>query len=162
MNADRPAIWLLVGVVLGFGLPVLAFIGLIVTLVVSASQLSAPTLTSASETSHVSGPTSGDAVALVDINGPLTSGRANVFDSADMAASGDIVPPISKAGERSDIKALVLRVNSPGGSVVGSDEIYQALLGLEKPVVVLMKEVAASRAYYLSMRPVTSSSTRTR
>jgi|AP95_1055475.scaffolds.fasta_scaffold29296_2 protease-4 len=151
MSANRPAIWLLVGVVLGFGLPVLAIIGLIVTLVASAAQLSGPTLSSANETAHVSGPTSGDAVALIDINGPITSGSANVFDAADMAASGDIVPLISTAAERSDIKALVLLVNSPGGSVVGSDEIYHALLGVDKPVVVLMKEVAASGAYYLSM-----------
>ena len=151
MNANRSAIWLLVGVVLGFGLPVLAFIGLVVALVVSASQLSAPDLTSANETSHVSGPTSGAAVALIDITGPITSGTANVFDAADMAASGDIVPLISTASERSDIKALVLRVNSPGGSVVGSDEIYHALLGVEKPVVVLMKEIATSGGYYLSM-----------
>ena len=151
MSANRPAIWLLVGVVLGFGLPVLAIMGLIVTLVASAAQLSGPTLSSANETAHVSGPTSGDAVALIDINGPITSGSANVFDAADMAASGDIVPLISTAAERSDIKALVLLVNSPGGSVVGSDEIYHALLGVDKPVVVLMKEVAASGAYYLSM-----------
>ena len=123
MNANRPAIWLLVGVVLGFGLPVLAFIGLIVALVLSASQLSGPTLSSASEISQVSGPTSGAAVALIDISGPIVSGRADVFDTANMAASGDIVPLISKAAERSDIKALVLRVNGPGGSVVGSDEI---------------------------------------
>ncbi|HIC69763.1 MAG TPA: signal peptide peptidase SppA [Candidatus Latescibacteria bacterium] len=151
MNANRSALWLLVGVVLGFGLPVLAIIGLIVALVVSASQLSDPTFSTPSEVSQVSGPTSGEAVALIDITGPIVSGRADVFDAADMAASADIVPLIRTVAERSDIKALVLRVNSPGGSVVGSDEIYHALLGVEKPVVVVMKEVAASGAYYLSM-----------
>ena len=151
MKSNTPALWLLVGVIVGFGLPVLAFIGVIIVLVASTSQLTDQAIPSLGESSHVSGPLSGPAVALIDIAGPIVSGTVDVFDARRMAASGDIVPLIRRAADKSDVKALVLRLNSPGGSVVGSDEIYHALQEVDKPVVVLMKEVAASGAYYVSM-----------
>jgi protease-4 len=52
-----------------------------------------------------------------------------------------------------DVKAVVLRVNSPGGSVLASEEIYRELLALRsagKPVVVSMSDLAASGGYYIS------------
>lgn len=53
---------------------------------------------------------------------------------------------------RSDrIKAIVFRVNSPGGGVVASQEIFEALKKCEKPVVVSMGDVAASGGLYVSM-----------
>lgn len=85
-----------------------------------------------------------------------------------IVASGDILdgqqPPGTVGGEStsellraasldSDIKAVVLRVDSPGGSVLASDEIYRAVLALEhdgKPVVVSMSDLAASGGYYIS------------
>ena len=48
------------------------------------------------------------------------------------------------------IKAIVVSVNSPGGSVVASDEIYHALVKFDKPVVIWMGETAASGGYYIS------------
>jgi protease-4 len=48
------------------------------------------------------------------------------------------------------VKAVVVRINSPGGSVVASDEIYHALLEFEKPVVIWMDEMAASGGYYIA------------
>lgn len=83
-------------------------------------------------------------------------------------ASGDILdgrqPPGTIGGEStsallrearldSQIKAVVLRVDSPGGSVLASDQIYRAVLALEqdgKPVVVSMSDVAASGGYYVA------------
>jgi len=83
-------------------------------------------------------------------------------------ASGDILdgrqPPGSIGGEstadllrqaRLDdaIKAVVLRIDSPGGSVMASEQIYRAVLALEqdgKPVVVSMSDVAASGGYYIA------------
>ncbi|MGH8217828.1 MAG: signal peptide peptidase SppA [Steroidobacteraceae bacterium] len=85
-----------------------------------------------------------------------------------IVASGDILdgsqPPgsiggdslaklIRQAREDDDIKAVVLRVDSPGGSVNASDEIYQELRALEaagKPLVVSMGSYAASGGYYIS------------
>jgi protease-4 len=48
------------------------------------------------------------------------------------------------------VKAIVVRVNSPGGSVVASDEIYRALVEFDRPVVVWMDEIAASGGYYIA------------
>lgn len=52
-----------------------------------------------------------------------------------------------------NIKALILRVNSPGGSIVGSESLYKALsdLGSAKPIVVVMESLAASGGYMISL-----------
>ena len=56
-----------------------------------------------------------------------------------------------KQFEQNDkIKAVVLRIDSPGGAVAPSQEIYQALKKLEKPVVASMASVAASGGYYIA------------
>ena len=83
-------------------------------------------------------------------------------------ASGDILdgrqPPGAIGGESTadllrqarldhDIKAVVLRIDSPGGSVMASEQIYRAVLALEqagKPVVASMSDVAASGGYYIA------------
>ena len=52
--------------------------------------------------------------------------------------------------ENEQIKAVVLRLNSPGGAVAPSQEIYQAVKSYPKPVVVSMGSVAASGAYYIA------------
>lgn len=61
---------------------------------------------------------------------------------------------IRKARLDEDVKALVLRVDSPGGSVTASEQIYQELLAFRatgRPVVVSMGDLAASGGYYISM-----------
>jgi protease-4 len=151
MKPNRSAVWLLVGIVVGFGLPVLALIGVVFALVLSSAQLAGQTGSSLNKATYLSGPESGPAVVLLDLVGPIISGKKPVFDTQPIAAAGDIVPLIRQIDENADIKALVLRINSPGGSVVGSDEIYHALQEMEKPIVVLMQEVAASGGYYISM-----------
>ncbi|MCR5454051.1 MAG: signal peptide peptidase SppA [Bacteroidales bacterium] len=66
--------------------------------------------------------------------------------------SDDLVSDIEKAMDDEDVKAVVLRVNSPGGSAVEAEIIYNALLKLkeEKPIVVSMGGYAASGGYYIS------------
>jgi protease-4 len=94
----------------------------------------------------------GDAVAIVHVEGALLSGSPpdSPFDSGGGAYSGQIVGYLEQAQGDSSVKAIVLRVNSPGGSVVASDEIYQKMLEVEKPIVVSMGELAASGGYYIS------------
>ena len=53
--------------------------------------------------------------------------------------------------ERDDIKAVVVRLNSPGGSVAPSQEIYEAVKKFPKPLVASMSSVAASGAFYVAM-----------
>jgi protease-4 len=94
----------------------------------------------------------GEAVAIVRVEGVILSGSppASPFDSGGGAYSDKIVEYLEQAQQDASVKAIVLRVNSPGGSVVASDEIYQQMLKMEKPIVVSMGELAASGGYYIS------------
>jgi len=94
-------------------------------------------------------------VAIIDIDGLIMNAR-----SSGLLSDGD--NPVSLFREKLDaaandknIKAVVLRINSPGGAVTASDVMYQDLLNFRKdtgkPVVACMMDVAASGAYYLAM-----------
>ena len=151
MNTNRSAAWALAGVAVGFGLPILALVGLIIAVGFSAARLTGGTLPTASSYTQISGPDDGPAVAVLDVVGPIASGSTSLFETRPVTASGDLVPLIRRAAANPDVVVLVLRLNSPGGSVVGSDEIYQALRETQKPVVAFLQEVAASGAYYIGM-----------
>lgn len=82
----------------------------------------------------------GDRVAVIRVEGTIIE-------------PDGVVQKIQRAKEDSSVKALVLRVDSPGGSVGASQEIYRALEDFKstgKPLVVSMGNVAASGAYYIS------------
>ncbi|MFZ9596176.1 MAG: signal peptide peptidase SppA [Bdellovibrionia bacterium] len=57
---------------------------------------------------------------------------------------------LERIGENDQIQAVVLRLNSPGGAVAPSQEIYQAVKSFKKPLVISMGSVAASGAYYIA------------
>ena len=151
MNSNRSAVWALAGVAVGFGLPVLALIGLVIAIGFSATRLAGDAVPAVSRYTQISGPEDGPAVAVLDVVGPIASGSSSPFDTRPVTASGDLVPLIRRAAANPDVAVLVLRLNSPGGSVVGSDEIYHALRQTQKPVVAFLQEVAASGAYYIGM-----------
>jgi protease-4 len=94
----------------------------------------------------------GDAVAVVRVEGVIVSGRErdSLYSTGGNAYSESIIERLHDAEDDSSVKAIVLRVNSPGGGIVASDEIYQAMVEIEKPIVVSMGEVAASGGYYIS------------
>jgi len=93
-----------------------------------------------------------DAVAVVRVEGVIVSGKEADWSlsSTDNAYSESIVERLERAEQDPSVKAIVLRVNSPGGGIVATDEIYSALTEIEKPVVVSMGEMAASGGYYIS------------
>ncbi len=78
-----------------------------------------------------------------------------------LSASGTIMPPlteqlikqIEKAAEADEVKGILLEVDSPGGFVADSHQIYHALkkLSEKKPVFVQMQRMAASGGYYIAM-----------
>ena len=81
--------------------------------------------------------------------------EGQIFDGAgedDNVYSENMVDALSKARKDKNIKAVVLRVNSPGGSALASDVIWREveLLRKEKPVIVSMGSYAASGGYYIS------------
>lgn len=151
MKGNRSALWALLGVLVGFGLPVLACVGITFAFSLSLTALGdAPGDTGPVQV-HVSGPIAGPAVAIIDVEGAIVSGEAPLFSNTAVAAADDVIALIRSAAIDSEVRAIVLDVNSPGGSVVPSDEIYHALEELQIPVVVYMGDLAASGAYYLSM-----------
>lgn len=95
----------------------------------------------------------GLAVGVVRVEGTILSGNPPLapFAAGGTAYSGHIIEQLRRAQEDFDVKVILLRINSPGGSVVGSDEVYQALRDeIDKPVVVSMGELAASGGYYIA------------
>ena len=95
----------------------------------------------------------GDAVAIVYVEGPIVMGEAPSGFSDNAAYAETIVEYLRAAQDNSSVKAIVLRIESPGGSVVASREIYDAILAARKkgkPVVASMGEVAASGGYYIA------------
>ncbi|MEX2118810.1 MAG: signal peptide peptidase SppA [Pirellulales bacterium] len=94
-----------------------------------------------------------NSVAIVYVQGPIVLGstQASPFASA-AASSSDVRAALDKAADDDSIKAVVLRVNSPGGSAVASEIILDATRRVKaaKPLVVSMGDVAASGGYYVA------------
>jgi len=95
-----------------------------------------------------------DKVALVDVSGLLFNTRGEgLFGPHDNPVSL-FVEKIDKAEKDPLVKAVVLRINSPGGGVTASDLMYRRVAELKKerkiPVVAVIEDVGASGAYYLA------------
>ena len=153
MQTNRSPLWALGGAAVGFALPFLGMTCIAALCLVGLIGMSGLASSGGSQSSlHVSGPASGPAVAEIDIEGEIVSGPAGAVGlGSSYAVSGDIIPLVKQAAADSEVKAILLRINSPGGSVVASDEIYHALKGCGKPIVVAMGELDASGGYYISM-----------
>ncbi|MGL5893799.1 MAG: signal peptide peptidase SppA [Bacteroidales bacterium] len=89
---------------------------------------------------------SSDAIALVYAVGEIDGTSKDKVDTKKLAAE------IYKIKADSSVKAVVLRVNSPGGSAFGSEQVWKALddLKKDKPFVVSMGDLAASGGYYIA------------
>ncbi len=90
-------------------------------------------------------------IAEITIDGEITTQETPAgLLSGGVAGSESIANKINELNERDDIKALVIVVNSPGGSVVASKEIYNAINDFDKPKVIYFREVAASGGYLIA------------
>ncbi|MBU6450840.1 MAG: signal peptide peptidase SppA [Cyanobacteria bacterium REEB67] len=94
-----------------------------------------------------------DRIEVVKLSGMIIDKTdAGVFSSS-AGSSSSALKDLRKALKNDKIKAVLLRVNSPGGTVPTSQELYQAVIDLKKkgkPVVVSMGDVAASGGYYVA------------
>lgn len=96
-------------------------------------------------------------IAVVTLHGPIVSGRGGPqgLPLGNPSAGGDtIAAALREAAADDDVSAIVLRVDSPGGSVTGSETIWREVVRTRdagKPVVASMGAVAASGGYYVSM-----------
>jgi len=94
-------------------------------------------------------------VAVVLVDGAIVDGASQrlPFDLGTFAGSDSLVAALERCRSDSSIAAVVLRVNSPGGSAFASDVIARAIQQVRKarkPVVVSMGDMAASGGYYVS------------
>ena len=93
---------------------------------------------------------SGNIIAVYYAFGEIDGGSSSTDE--DGIISNEVIIDLRKLKEDKDVKAVVLRVNSPGGSAFGSEQIWEAVCQLkkEKPVIVSMGDYAASGGYYIS------------
>ena len=93
-------------------------------------------------------------LALIYATGPIRRGRSGRGLMGGSMGSDTIAAAIRAAAKDEHTRAIVLRVNSPGGSYVASDTIWREVVRARaggKPVVASMGDVAASGGYYISM-----------
>ncbi len=95
----------------------------------------------------------GERIAVIYASGAINIGRSNESPfGGQMVGSDTVVNAVNDAAADRSIKAIVLRVDSPGGSALASDLMWYALENAKakKPVVVSMGDVAASGGYYIA------------
>ena len=100
------------------------------------------------------GAESSDKIALIQITGMIADAdRPGLLTKGENPVSR-LVESLHKAAKDSKIKAIILRINSPGGTVTASDVVYREIQHFKrttkKPVVVLMSDLATSGGYYIA------------
>lgn len=136
---QRPKYWIPIVIVLGIlALFFFGFLGIIGVLVGGAG---AP----GEHETHV---------ALIRVSGVITAGTSggSIFGDS-VSGSEDIVAQLERARKNKYAKAIVIRINSPGGSAAGSEEVYNEIERVRKAgkiVYTSMGDVAASGGYYIA------------
>jgi protease-4 len=91
-------------------------------------------------------------IAVIYATGVITSGKSSrSMMGGETVGSRTMIEAIRQADKDANVKAIVLRVDSPGGSALASDLIWNELARCKKPVVASMSDTAASGGYYISM-----------
>lgn len=145
--------WMILSLIL-LVLLAISFLGNLKSLVLALLPIAPPT-------AYASGPQlrevvvednrSSAKIAIIDIDGVIYGGYVGAGDASpvEMAAS-----QLQRAREDPHVKAVILRINSPGGEVLAADEIARALTEFQdkssKPVIVSMEGLAASGGYYVA------------
>ena len=88
-----------------------------------------------------------NSIAVIPVKGEIVSDSGNV--GTDLSAM-EIVDSIDEAEKNPSVKAILLEINSPGGSVVASRQIVEKIRKTEKPVVAWVSDLGASGAYYVA------------
>jgi len=93
----------------------------------------------------------GNKIALITLQGAISNETASNF-LGDSKSADSVLKAIKKASADKTVKGVLFRINSPGGTVAMSQEIYSSVMKLreKKPVVVSMADIAASGGYYVA------------
>ena len=139
---NRMPMWIILSMSIGFILPIcacamFAFVGVV-------GLGSAGSLADAGIDEGV-----GPAIAIIRVEGTIIGTDDTNYING--AGSGTVIAELRQAEANEDVKAILLRVDSPGGTVTGSAQIHEVIADeITKPVVVSMASVAASGGYYVS------------
>lgn len=91
-------------------------------------------------------------IALIDVDGIITS---QVWDGSGRNMVGRLTDQLKAAARDKSVKAVILKVDSPGGEVMASDEISRAILDFQekngKPIIAFLSGLAASGGYYVAV-----------
>ena len=101
--------------------------------------------------SSTSGDRRGKKIAVVYAIGPIMTGKSESGLFGQIMGSTTIVEALRKANDDEQVAAIVLRIDSPGGSAIASDLIWNQTQVIKKPIVASMGDVAASGGYYIAM-----------
>ena len=94
-----------------------------------------------------------DKIAVVYVDGVIATGRGQVGLFTEGGGTDGLIRQLHAARDDAAVKAIVLRINSPGGTVPGSQEVGEELKKLRatgKPVITSMADMAASGGYWLA------------
>ncbi len=89
-----------------------------------------------------------EGVARITLQGPIQEGIAGF--GAAMISPRDVENKLERASENPGIKALVIRLDTPGGAIAASQEIYEMFVDFDKPLIISMGDMAASGGYYIA------------
>lgn len=91
-----------------------------------------------------------DKIVIIPIENAITAGALKSPLQQNSVTSSNILKMIEKAEEDSSVKGIILAINSPGGTVVGSKEIADKIKTVDKPVVAWIREIGTSGAYWVA------------
>jgi protease-4 len=93
-----------------------------------------------------------DRIALVYATGAIVTGKGgSSLLGGELVGSTTMIEALREADRDPKVKAIVLRIDSPGGSALASDLIWNEIKACKKPVVASMSDVAGSGGYYIAM-----------
>lgn len=95
--------------------------------------------------------TTANKIAVIELDGTIVSATENSFFSKEATAT-NMLKSLAAANEDKEIHGVILKINSPGGTVAMSQNIYNQIIKIreKKPVIAVMDDVAASGGYYIA------------
>lgn len=94
----------------------------------------------------------GNKVAVISLSGPIQSERTGFLFGGSIISPQLVRSYLERANEDITVKAIVLQIESPGGSVAACQEILNEIERVDKPIVVSMGTLVASGGYYISAK----------
>ncbi len=90
-------------------------------------------------------------IAVIPVIGEITTSGSSGFPlESGGASSTTLVKNLERAEMDESIKAIILEINSPGGTVVASEEVANKIKSIEKPVIAWIREIGTSGAYWIA------------